>query len=374
MKDVVFRLLEKIIPDRIFDFIWSKYYIWSIKRNRTEVSEGIYYVRNKNGVKSPNYCIFRFGPMRGLFSVANQMLFYYEWAVANNYIPIADVEFEEDFRQEKFGLNNVWEYCFKQPESLKEVFRKGNVLVSAINGGNVLRGTCKAINGDPQDWSTHAQMQDYREYYARLNQLSQKVWKFKPEVRERIENTLKELFQPGMRVMGVILREEFGIDDKEMTAEQRALYKKHPKALSLEESYSLIAEYMSKWNCTHVLITTEFQESIEYFKDKLGSRVIIVERERRSFDRFKQNSAQILGEIASDSGKSYKEALNEKESHIMREREEFTISYVLEMAAVANCNYCMGVKCSGLIAACILNGGTFEDLYIFEDRNNIQNY
>lgn len=374
IKTVIFRMMEKLLPDKVFDFLWSKYIIWNIKRNSTEVSANAYYVQNKNGLKKPNYCIFRFGSGQGLFLVANKMLFCYEWAVTNNYIPLIDVEFSDDFMQEKFGLNNLWEYCFQQPESINEAFCEGNVLVSAVNGGDVLRSTCKEINGNARDWRVHAKIQGWREYYAKLNQLSQKIWIFKPEVKAKIESTHHELFHPGMCVLGVVLREEFGMDDSEMTEAQRAVYKKHPKAISLEETYKLIVEYMSKWNCTHVLITTLFRESLEYFQEKLGSKVIFVERKRRSFIEFKRISTKTAEEIINNHGEKYSEALREHAGWSKQRQEQTAISYAVEMATIAKCDYCMGVKCSGLIAACILNGGTFKDLYIFEDSNNIQNY
>lgn len=366
-------MMEKILPDKAFDFLWSKYSIWNIKRNSAEVSANAYYVRNKNGLKKPNYCIFRFGSAQGLFLVANKMLFYYEWAVANDYIPLVDIEFNDDFMQEKFGLNNLWEYCFQQPKSINDVFYEGNVLISAINGGDVLRSTCKEINGNSHDWRVHAKAQGYREYYAKLNELSQKIWIFKPEVKAKIESIQKELFHPGMRVLGVVLREEFGRDDSEMTEAQRTIYKKHPKALSLEETYKLIIEYMLKWNCTHVLITTLFQESIEYFKERLGSKAIFIERERRNFNEFRQINIQTSEDIVNNHGENYK-AICEYVTGLKQKREQITIGYAAEMAVVAKCDYCMGVKCSGMIAACILNGGKFKDLYIFEDSNNIQNY
>ncbi len=374
IKSIIFIMMEKIFPDKAFDFLCSKYSIWNIKRNSTEVSADAYYIRNKNGLKKPNYYIFRFGFGQGLFLVANKMLFYYEWAVANNYIPLIDVGFSDDLIQGKFGLNNLWEYCFQQPKSINDAFCEGNVLVSAINGGDVLRSTCKEINGNARDWRVHAKIQEWREYYAKLNQISRKIWIFKPEIKAKIESTQQKLFHPGMCVLGVVLREEFGRDDKEMTEAQRILYKKHPKALSLEETYKLILEYMTKWNCTHVLITTMFQESIEYFKEKLGSKVIYIERERRNFYDFNKKNARTAEEIVNNNGEKYSENLREHAGWSKQRHEQTAIGYAVEMATIAKCDYCMGVKCSGLIAACILNGGTFKDLYIFEDSNNIQDY
>lgn len=373
----IFSIVEKILPDKMFDFIWSKYSIWNIKRKSTGVSVNAYYVRNKNGLKKPNYCIFRFGWGRGLFSIANQMLFFYEWAIQNNYIPLVDTEFYDDFMQEKFGLNNLWEHCFQQPESFEGAFHKGNVLVSAINGGDMLvalHSTCKAINGDSQDWSAHTQMQNYQEYYARLNKLSQKAWLFKPEIKEKIESIQKKLFHSGMCVLGVVLREEFGMNDNEMTEAQRDVYKKHPKALPLEESYKLIVEHMSKWNCTHIFVATEFQEGLEFFQEKFGSKVIFIERKRKSLNEFKQINNKISEVLLNNYGEKLEEVVREYEGWSKQKQEEITISYTVEMATIAKCDYCMGVKCSGLIAACILNGGKFKDLYIFEDSNNIQNY
>lgn len=381
IKAAIFETMEKILPAKMFDFLWSKYYIWNVKRNSTEVSEESYYVKNKNGLKGPDYCIFRFGMRVGLFSVANQMLFCHEWAVKNNYIPLVYVESPDDFMQEKPRFNNayMWESCFQQPELLDEAFNKGNVLVSSA--GDIaagLHGIFKEINGDARDHPVHARMQNYRKYYAGLNKLSQKAWIFKPEVEAEIEKVQSNLFHQGMRVIGVVLREEFSLEDSEMTDAERRLYKRHPKALSLEETYKLIVEYMSKWNCTHVLITTLYQESLEYFQEKLGDKVISIERKRISFNEQKhviEKVAETLGETLEVINKGrYKEIVYEDKEGSISRTNEVSRSYLIEMAAVANCDYCMGVKCGGLIGACIMNGGKFKDLYIFEDRNNIQGY
>lgn len=375
VKNFIYKTVEKILPDKVFDFLWSKYYIWSVKRNSTEGSNRAYYVRNKSGLKEPNYCIFRFSYRRGLFSVANQMLFCCEWAMKNNYIPLVNMEFPDVSMKGSYGHNDawVWEACFQQPESLNEVFDKGNVLISDFNSGDIYTGLhsiFKEINGDSHDYAAHAQMQNYREYYAKLNKLSQKAWVFQPEIKSRIEKTCKELFRPGMTVLGVVLREPFGIDENKMTELLKSSFKNHPKALSLEETYKYVEEYMLRWNCTHVLITTIYSDSLEYFIDKMGDKVIFVDREREVFDDeniLKSQEASMLGDW-----EKYREINGQKNTPQARERR--TKDYAVEMAAIAKCDYCMGVKCSGLTGACILNGGKFKDLYIFEDKNNIQNY
>lgn len=373
VKEIIYNSAKAVMPDKLFDFCWNKYYISNVKRNCTQISKDSYYVKNKSGLQGMDYCIFRFGPGMGIFAIANKMIFYYEWAVANNFIPLVDSEYDEDFLEGKFGENNFWEYCFQQPESLGAAFEKGNVLVSGINGGNILKSTCKKINSNSNDSCIHATSQGYREYYARLHEISQKAWKFRPEVEQKIERTVNELLKPDMRVIGVVLREEFGMNDAEMTEEQRLVYKSHPKALSLEETYELIVKYMEKWNCTHVLITTMFQESLEYFKNKLGSKVIFTQRKRKSFNEFKKINAKSCEDIIHNKGDNLKE-LHRNSGSDIAERKERMVNYVVEMGTIAKCNYCMGVKCSGLIGACILNGGRYEDIYVFEDRNEAQRY
>lgn len=373
IKETLYQCVKSIIPCRLFDFLWNKYYISNIKRNCTQLSPDSYYVKNENDINAPNYCIFRFGIGMGVFAMANKMLFYYEWAEKNGFIPLVDSEYEEDFLKGEFGEDNLWEYCFCQFESVKQAFDKGNVLVSSINGGGVLQSTCKKINNNVEDASVHAITQGYREYYAKLNRMSQTIWKFRPEVEQKIERTASELIKPDMRVVGVVLREEFGMNDAEMTEEQRSVYKSHPKALSLEETYDLIVKYMEKWNCTHVLITTMFQESLEYFKNKLGSKVIFTQRKRRSFNEFKEHSAKSCEAIIHNKEDNLKE-LHRNSGWDRTEQKERMLSYVVEMGTIAKCNYCMGVKCSGLIGACILNGGRYEDIYVFEDKNGAQRY
>lgn len=366
-KKIIVRLVESIVPVGFWDFVWGKYYIWSIKRKGSEKNESGYYVKHK-GRNTPNYCVFCFREGLGLFAVANQMLFYYEWAVKNHYIPLVYAEYSA-----KGETKNIWETCFVQPEDLKEVFDKGNVLVNGQNAGQVLRGTCKKINGDPKDAYVHAKSQNYQEYYADLKKISEKVWKFKPDVEMKIENVARHIFKPGMRVMGVILREEFGMDEAELTPEQRAVYKKHPRALSLEETYRIITEYMAQWGCTHVLISTMFEESIHYFKDRLEDKVLYIDRMRRNYDTFKKDNAKLIACLTHRDNAELRKWREEAQMTVDKE-EQWNIEYATEVAIVAKCNCCMGVKCSGLIAACILNGGAFENLYVFKDENNIERY
>lgn len=373
IKETLYQCAKSIIPCGMFDFLWNKYYISNIKRNCTQLSPDSYYVKNENDINTPNYCIFRFGIGIGLFAMANKMLFYYEWAEKNGFIPLVDSEYEEDFLKGKFGEDNLWEYCFCQPESVKQAFDKGNVLVSSINGGGVLQSTCKKINDNVEDAYIHAKKEGYHEYYARLHEISKRVWKFSPEVEKEVERAITELFRPEMRVMGVILREEFGKSTK-MTEEQRAIYKSHPEALSIEETYQLIIEYMKKWNCTHVLITTMFQESLEYFKKKLGDKVIYIKRERKDYNKNFEAYVKTCEDIIKNNGRNIKKLHCENGWLDQKKRKEGAIGYAVEMSAVAKCNYCMGVACSGLTAACILNGGEFEDIYIFEDRNKCSRY
>lgn len=371
-KELIYKMISCILPKEIRDCLWGKYYIWNVKRKGNKPSVDSYYIKNPKKTKV-NYCLFRFGMAQGLFAVANKMLFYYDWAIKNHFIPLVDMGYEENFIKGELSRNNKWEYCFQQVETIDKAIDTGNVLVFSVNGGMTLSSMCKIVNNDVNDANIHAKTENYQLYYSILNRISKDVWRFQPEVEKRIYEKSVELFKPGMRVLGVVLREEFGMKDTDMTQEQRMIYKMHPKSVSIEETLKNVLEYMEKWKCTHVLVTTVFQESLEFFQSKLGEKVIYVDRKRRSFEEYKKQNAQICEDIVKNGGNNIKK-IHDNEGITKRDVEEGTVNYLIEMAMISKCNFCMGVKCSGLIGACILNGGNFEGIYIFEDENSIVRY
>ncbi|HBI63205.1 MAG TPA: hypothetical protein DDY31_18695 [Lachnospiraceae bacterium] len=72
--------------------------------------------------------------------------------------------------------------------------------------------------------------------------------------------------------------------------------------------------------------------------------------------------------------------LREKEcydyGHIIEsgERQEIQRKYVEEVFCLSECDYFIGAKSSGTIAALSLNGGKYKDIYILPDKNKIARY
>ena len=62
------------------------------------------------------------------------------------------------------------------------------------------------------------------------------------------------------------------------------LFANHPIMPRVEEILLVTKEYMKKWNCTKIFLSTQYQESLELFVKEFGENVIYLERERAARD------------------------------------------------------------------------------------------
>lgn len=359
---MMFAWIEKIINQ-----IRKKWGVIQVLRKKNKTYADSYFLSRKKDEKQ--YYIFRFAkPNFSLFAAANKMLLSYEWAIKNEYIPIVDIEYLWIYENNEWGKENIWEYCFEQPCSVKEAVKEKYVLAGSIGASPVLKTTCKYINSNPDDKFVHAVMDNYQEYYARLNDISAKIWKFKPEVKKLIDIELENIFLAGRKILGVSLREEFSRDLNKLSEEERKVYSNHPNSMGIEDICLLLESYLREWECTHIFVSTIYQDSLELLQERFGEKILYIERERRILDKMTTS----WNKLKSMDNEAYYKFL--ENNNTLAKEKETILSYTKEIVALSRCDCLIGAKSSGTISACVMNGGKYEHLYIIKDERNINRY
>lgn len=368
MKKMAFKVLNKCLPVRQYDAVLSKYTIWIEKHGKCKSYLNAYQIKGGAEDADKQYYVFRWRTSYSmLFSTGLKMLLACEWAEKNHMIPIVDIEYDQVYVNGELGVSNIWEMCFDQPCRVQNIISKKNVLVGPVIIGTedlkYLHETCKIINSDREDFYIHAisSMHGYQEYYQKLNALSRKIWTVKPLLLKEVDALRRELFYE-KRVLGLSLRENFNVDE---SIGKRAweIYKKHPASLRIEEICELLREYMKKWNFTHIFAATMYEESIEKLKDEFGDKVLYLNRRRARLEETLEKTEQ-RWELR------HKGNLKDEEEEV----QERTVSYMKEVLLLSKCDYFIGAKSSGTIAACIMNGGEYEDMYIIPDSRGSKKY
>lgn len=365
IKNRVFELLEKKLQYDTYKSI-RIWYEHLTTRDKKHLYRGAYFHKKKKNAEE-KYCIIRLqAPGLMTFAAAIQYIFVYEWVKNKGYIPVLDLEFEYNYMHNRLGEDNIWEYTFEQPVSVAEALRKEWVLVESINVGDKwLPQTCLDINGKADDHYLHAVQDNWREYYRKVHQYIEPIWTYKKEILKEYKEKYSGEIERN-NVLGVVLREDFSEKAQQTRINDKAkeCYNFHPISPDLKDTIEIVKEYMEKWKCQKIFLSTMFAESVSLFQEEFGKDIVFfVERKRESFDIVKKSDEWIeMGE---------KEIYHYCKNDNLLER---TKKYGNEILTVANCQYFIGAKCSGTSAALAINGGKYKDIYILPDANNIKRY
>lgn len=378
LKEYIGEIYKLCIESKPYDALKCRWQYWKDKYCIPRSYLDAYRIRGGKEDGKKKYYVFRCSlPDYALFSVGIKMLMVYEWAERNHLIPIVDIEYEQVYVNEELGYDNMWEYSFLQTCLVRDIYKKRNVTVGRVYKGEqdlrYIKETRKKINGSIEDVNIHLKNEylSNRDYYKYLQGLSTKVWIFQPSIIDAVNHECKEKFS-GKRILGLSLRENFNFGKNNKASLSWKIYSKHPSSLGIEQICNLIREYMQKWNFTHIFVATAYEDSIEKMQREFGNKVIYTDRIRNRISEVEQSLED-----------SWKQAYEQKTEQIFQgkknsicneSRKEATISYTKEVLLLSKCNYFIGAKCSGTIAACAMNGGQFEDMYIIPDSRNSKKY
>ncbi len=360
--------LKKILPYGLYKSIECK------SRERSNINENekykFSYFYSKKASKE-KYCIFRLvEPDYAIFAAGIQYIFACEYAESKGFIPLLDLEYGYIFQQNNLGYENEWDACFKQTLTVKEALDKDYVLVESFGTPNTwLPKMCMELNGERDDHFIHAKQDNWRSYYTKISPYVKKWWIIKDEVMNDYIQKVGRRIRSENKILGVALRELFSKDvNKHEDDSDVKLFANHPLVPGVEEILFMTKEYMKKWNCTKLFLSTQYQESLELFVKEFGEDVIYLERERTEFLNY---SSGIVMDESNRDAKKYYEYIKKQNSNLTK---NVTIPYVQEVIGLSECDFLIAAKCSGTIAALALNGGKYQDIYILSDKNNIGRY
>ena len=305
--------------------------------------------------------VFRWSIVYGQGSLIPTLIESFEWADEMGFIPIVYWSTTENLLSDFFRQtdDNQWNYFYKQ--QLPEL-KDNTVLVAAINELYSSKGTKRKLHSKAFDRGYYElEQQDWREIFGRYHKYYAKFFRYNRDFSKELEREWANICQPGDRILGVMLREDFCIDRK-LLAKGDALGV-HPWVKRPEELLGDVREAMRDFNCDKIFLGTQFNDSVLLFKNTFGDdKVFTINRKRDSFDEY-EKARITLSKTHADEETDY---LNGNK-HMPLDRDNHR-GYLIEMIFCAQCTCLLGQECSGTRTSLILNGGTFEEYRMIPNK------
>ena len=334
----------------------ERYYIPFRKRWPWNYEKKYYIVRNSADTGT------------GIFSYAKHYIFDAEWAESNGYVPLADIEMENDFSAKRIGTYNEWSIFFEQPQ-LKDVIgnRKNRIYCGYLNGHKFKEEMCCDINKDKCCNTIRCVENSWREYYTNIKHYVDK-WLVVNELLFDDEYKRMISQMEGNNVLGVFIRDAFhkDLNDKYSAIKAREVFSKHPLSDYIINEICIVERKYKEWNCNKVVLFTMCTETEALFDLKFGKDLIVYNRDRQSYS-----------ELADYVNNSYENKIGNNKYKTKDEylrTIEMDSVYIQEVIALSKCDYFIGTKASGTAMALAFNGGQYKDILLFDDDNKIDRY
>lgn len=291
----------------------------------------------------------------GIGEVMRELIADMQVLEKRGWTPVIDFEWEDHFLDRQLGIENMWEYCFRQPGNitLEEALQSKNVYVAEV------------------DWYydklTVIKKENYRKYYGYYGKICNQYCQLNDTMCERIHDMEHTMFPKGEKVMGVNIREGFIQLDKT----DGKIAGEHPRHPHIDEIVQTVREHMKKWNCKWIFLAAQYEDTIQIFKEEFGDNVLYVTRNR--WKNYDKNEKMLSKRYITGDAKAGRR-LRENRRKAGKYDDEIMQGYLSEIYGLSRCNYLLAPKCGGTLISLLLNEGRCEDLYIFPDANNSKNY
>lgn len=284
---------------------------------------------------------FYIGPVHNLLANYFYVLTHIHYAHENGYIPVIDQQnypVYNSLEKPVNGTMNAWEYFWEQPGdiSLAEAYKSKNVILSKRKWF--------------YQWDMGYDAAKYRDA-AVINDLHRLTVKLNKATQEYVQQRYNELLEDQGRVLGVCFR--YGGHSKNCTDHGNG----HPIQPEIRELAEIVKQRMSEWHMDKVFFTSDSIESVDFFKQEFGNKIIIMPR------------------IREKEGQQVKM----KDSAMYCENNIFntTIDYLSEMELLARCDALIGSITSGLRYAIVKNNMNYNHCEIlergfFEDKRKVK--
>lgn len=316
---------------RSLSYVWRNTVLKWYRGSKQRKEERYWEEHEKNqGKDNPDktfYVVRRRDLYCGLFSLFITNLKRIDDAVKKGYIPVIDMQndFNIYLSEDKVGIENAWEYYFKQPMgySLEDIRNSRHVII----GSGAVPPMFPYLDvkfltgetGELEYWRACAQK------YISLNEDSKRL----------VEQEYNKLFARDDKVLGVICRGTDYTYDKP---------KNHPIQPTPEQALAKAEEIYREQGCTKVFLATEDITFYKIFKNKFGENLIV-------------NRADYL--------QYHGGAIGKEEYEWKSNRYQAGMEYLITIMLIARCNcFCAGCV-SATVAVLLLTEG-FEYTYLFD--------
>lgn len=282
------------------------------------------------GDKNPNETIYIIKPdyqdgVEGLLSLIYRQMIYIEYAESKGYIPFVDWK---NFKtQYSDGDNNAWDFFFKQPSTitLEEIYSSKNVILS---GWRIKDINSKGLFS-AEVFSNDLIRNECSDIFERHLVLSDEMINIIDNESTRIAFN---------ECIGVYIR---GTDYVRLRPSGEHIQP------SVEQLIPVIKEFQIKYNCDSIFLVTEDGDIYDELFAEFGQKIKIV-----SFDTF----------IRDYDGTNVLSKSNVLNNNLKRRGQD----YLAKMVLLSKCRYLISSITQGSKFSYILNGGKYEDKYIFD--------
>ena len=254
------------------------------------------------------------------------------YALAKGMIPIIDMQnFPNPYLEhDKLGKENSWEYFFKQPcgYDLSDV-GNGECIYSHHN---FIQSVLPLFAYDDPLFED--------ECFQLWTAIFRNFFSLSDSAAQYIEEEYNRIIKPDMRVIGVYCR---GTDYTKMRPAG------HHIQPEVDDVIDKVKSVMPEWNCDYVYITTEERKIVERFENAFPGRVLTVSQmyyDDLDIDYEHQYIASAKFNRGND---AYLKGLE----------------YLSPVMVFSRCNSAVLGLCGGSLAAMYINGGKFENTFIF---------
>lgn len=238
-------------------------------------------------------------------------------AVSNGMVPRIEIRGAEG--------DNLWEQFFEQP-----------FLEMDVSGRQTVYYEEKKVDIFPGFESVYSdrEIKMWGMAYRMFVRLNEKADAY-------IQKEIRELLPPGRRVLGVLCR---GTDytEKKPTG--------HPVQPELEDILAKAEEKMKALHCEYIYLATEVGEIDRRFRERFPDKILINKRVYYD-EKFREEGLTWI-----------------KDVHFQRENDDYLkgLEYLSSLYILSRCNGIVAGNCGGSQAAVFLNGGRYEDRYLFD--------
>ena len=340
--NILLKIYRKIIPEKVrraYNEAFQQFRVFRI--NKQAMQRKSYGELNKD----KTFYVIRTDSTQhwGVFTTCSMVLNNLKYASEHGWIPVVDYKnyFLDGLQEkERFGLDNAWEYYFEPCDigySLEEIYKSKHVILGPEWGQPAASLSWGGIN----------KIEEIEDIYYKL---VKKYIRIKPELMERAERKMKELFPNGEKVLGVGMRA--GLKWGELAG--RDLYRNHPIGPDIDEYIAETRKWMSEFNCGYVFVSCDDRYYLERMKAEFGAKCLYVERCLTHF--FDDNKPISVDDI--------EQRIQEISGIPLIKRNE---DYIIEIYLLSKCDSLFASKGGGATMAILFNDKKYEHCVIYEN-------